>query len=672
MAISDFINLYSEKIATLTDNTNGDKELLESNLTRLKQINELLFVDKFKLVFIGEPGSGKTTTICNYLNLTTDLTPGKAFENVELFNTGSGRTTAFEVHYIKSDETKFEIYPMRLEEQKALLNEYLGYMWNKTFDIEQDTDEPDNQSSSREYDRIIRNMLGFSSENEFQTFIESDYSADMKSEYLDEMNNRVAFENRCIRSIIMPENVKDVKAWIKDTFNSINNGKNIAVAIPDRVDVLLCQNDIDFYFPDFVSEIIDTRGYDGNTRDDLIDYLKDKNSISIIMDEPKALPGERQKKILTEWIIKEDVDIIPRIAMFVKDKGNELANVNEADGDEEKGEEIKRNELERAVNNDKINYRIENTLFIDSYYGIITATKFIETANSRKKKKNIIEVCDEELRNDERMRVTNHFETMINAYKEYLNTESKKLMSIIENLFQEIESPSINRQMYDSLKKTVHYLIFLKDGLINTDNGDIIISAIESKYCNYFRKSVHWNSARKTTTMAGTWYKADIYSEYRQFIINQTINILSKNKDRMIRYIEENKKYEDIVPFVDACIEKINNDFLSMTNKIKDSSYRYCINCFTKINAVSTNNDLPSLQKIYDYRLEHFWDRAINVYGGQGYYGRLMDCFINHMYSSTLAQQTNMVIKAIVEKYYDNIIKLLNDKKDSINSSYII
>ena len=172
MPVDVFVSDYQKRLTKLTDNVPiSDITLLKSNLDRLKRINELLLINKFKLIFIGEPGSGKTTTICNLLGLTKDLGIKDVFSGFELFNTGTGRTTAFEVHYIKSNHTLFKIYPMDLSSQTALVSEYLNYMWNQVFKSNEEDSNNCSGGSSREYDRMIRNMLGFSSENIITDFI---------------------------------------------------------------------------------------------------------------------------------------------------------------------------------------------------------------------------------------------------------------------------------------------------------------------------------------------------------------------------------------------------------------------------------------------------------------------------------------------------------------------
>ncbi|MDE5768684.1 MAG: hypothetical protein K2H82_04785, partial [Oscillospiraceae bacterium] len=85
MSIDVFVSDYQKRLTKLTHNVPiSDITLLKSNLDRLKRINELLLINKFKLIFIGEPGSGKPTTICNLLGLTKDLEIKDVFSDFEL------------------------------------------------------------------------------------------------------------------------------------------------------------------------------------------------------------------------------------------------------------------------------------------------------------------------------------------------------------------------------------------------------------------------------------------------------------------------------------------------------------------------------------------------------------------------------------------------------------
>jgi hypothetical protein len=90
------------------------------------------------------------------------------------------------------------------------------------------------------------------------------------------------------------------KKWVKDTFNGINNGLFPDVAIPERVDISINPQDIPIQLPHFISEVVDTRGFEGNTREDLRQYINSDDTIIVLLDKPTEVPGENQKRKL--WV----------------------------------------------------------------------------------------------------------------------------------------------------------------------------------------------------------------------------------------------------------------------------------------------------------------------------------------------------------------------------------
>ena len=87
--IQNFLENNDKKgsIKIITENA------LRSKLEQLRKIENILEIDKYKLVFIGKFGSGKTTAI-NYL---FDLTYDTSKEFEEILFTAPGKTTLCEV-----------------------------------------------------------------------------------------------------------------------------------------------------------------------------------------------------------------------------------------------------------------------------------------------------------------------------------------------------------------------------------------------------------------------------------------------------------------------------------------------------------------------------------------------------------------------------------------------
>lgn len=646
-----FIDDYQKKLALLnSNNKSSNLELIKSNLERLTQIERQLAIESYRFVFIGEPGSGKTTTICNYLNLTKQLAPGDRFSGFELFDTASGRTTAFEVHYQRSDQTRFVIHPLEIAKQKALIQEFCEYNWRKAFQIDEKSAEEANKEvreGCSESDRIIRNMLEFTNDTSFQDFIKENYSGEAEDVFLQDMIARVNIEERTCTEIIYCADT-EIRKWLKTIFNEINFGKRKDTAIPEQVDVFLNPNDLDYYMPDFIAEIIDTRGYDGGSREDLRTYIRSEDTISIILDKVESLPGERQRIILSEWIDSSDSDIINRISLMIKDRDGALSRVNEANDDPEIGEKIKRNELIRSISANKLHYNENNTLFVDSYEGISLKQEYKIVEGRKKQAGKSVTDFDTEMRDYERQRITKHFEQIIRNMKESLTKEAEDIRHDTEQLYIAVTTASEIEIIQDKLKETEHLVSAVRDTL-NDEVEDSFCDS-EQPFCSQFRANTHWASARKTATLAwqGTWYRAEIYSSYMDFCEREVKKYSASKKEQIIGYIEDLRKCDtassEIGSFVNSCITRIELEYRRMIDNIR-------------------NRSKAQAEKAFDYA---FWTQAASVTRGSGYYDRLMETVRKQMRRSYLSQHTSEDIQKAIDQFFSEIVVTLQNKSQSL------
>ncbi len=633
MNLTEFISTQREKAEHMKKNiTPANRKLIETNLRRLETIERQLAITSYRLVFIGEPGSGKTTTICHYLNLIKEIEIGSKFDKIELFDTASGRTTAFEVHYLSADHTGFEIFPMEISKQLALVQDYCEYIWQLTFEnIDGDDDISQSQDTSTEYDRIIRNMLGFSSPKEFKEYVSSQYRENQRQIFLIDMLKKSAINDRNCTVLSYPEG-ENVKNWLKTTFNAINYGKHPDVSIPERVNILLNPNELKYDMPDFVSEVIDTRGYDGNAREDLRAYLEKEDTISVILDKVEDLPGVRQSKILSEWLDSVSSDVVNRISLMVKIKNDALSKVNEADGNPEKGEELKREELERAVISRKLHYDVQNTLFVDSYEGILCKARY-KVVGGKKQRTEVIDEFDEEIRQFEQQRMTDHFSQMIQRHKEKLSAEAEKIQQQTEQLFHAISS--------DRLAHVKTSLLTLKD--ILERNIRSFFPECEGDFCSYFRCTVHWKSAQKTISMNGEWWKADIYFEYMDYCERKVNFYILPIKQQMHDYIN-NLKSEDVSDemnaLVESCKRRIDFEYRQLIEKGKKKAGDLCHGALTP----------------------DFWqEKASYVDRGSGYYDRLMSTIEKQMLRTDLCGDTSAEFLKLVDTFFENVVSVLEN-----------
>lgn len=671
MDIERFVEEKRSQLHKLMDDiVDSDLTLINNDLARLQEIQKLLSIPQYRLVFIGNPGSGKTTTICNYLNLTDDDIVGKQFTNIELFNVGTGRTTAFEVHYRVGIQTEFKLYPMDIAEQETLIREYCEYEWGKAFpDSTEAKSGETSGESSREHDRIIRNMLGFKSSKEISETLARDYPQTDFAAFLEKMLQTARLSDRSVTSLRYDKSVP-AKQWIKKTFSDINNGRIGNISIPERVDVFFNPQDIQINLPGNVSEVIDTRGFEGNEREDLKKYLEADDTLPILVDRPEEVPGANQKKILSDWILEEQKDIIPRVSLFVKVRENALSQVNGAEGDPDAGEEIKREEISRTIQAERLHYLSENTLFLDSYEGIVTEKRPVlvpsKAAAPQKKLRVFVSQCYEELRHDNREKVTGHIDAVIARFHEMLTREAVEIEDRTEKLIAKISAPSQNKQYADFLAKAAHSLEVLRDGLIGlADDDGRIYEAFEDfndDFCRSFRyeSNIRWNSAKKTAFMTGTWYNAQLYDELSAFTFRLSKDVLQPVKNQALLYLREDN-FEDLRSFLDSCRSKTDDDYIELLNRIKANAHNIMVDAFTvavKGSELNYNSD-PSIRAHGD---EACWNRIQNTPGGTGYYDRLMGAFRRRMERKKVADDiTNMVIDE-TEAFFDDILKVLKEK----------
>ncbi|MHC5674256.1 hypothetical protein [Nostoc sp.] len=105
---------------------------LNSKLERSEQIEKILSIDKYKIVFIGTIGKVKNTAICHLFNLISDFKVSKTIngktknvsETKKLLSRGSGRITTCEVIIKASEKTYREIEPYTVDEMENLIFDF--------------------------------------------------------------------------------------------------------------------------------------------------------------------------------------------------------------------------------------------------------------------------------------------------------------------------------------------------------------------------------------------------------------------------------------------------------------------------------------------------------------------------------------------------------------------
>ena len=133
---------------------------LNLKLARLGEIEKILTIDKYTVVFIGTTGEGKTTAICHLFNLIGDFEVSKTIrgqvkrvtETQSLLATGSGRTTICEVIIKAGEKTYIEIEPYPAAQLESMILDFCD-----SFSEQENIQEP--RAMSKELERAIRNII---------------------------------------------------------------------------------------------------------------------------------------------------------------------------------------------------------------------------------------------------------------------------------------------------------------------------------------------------------------------------------------------------------------------------------------------------------------------------------------------------------------------------------
>lgn len=612
----------------------NDKKVINENIARLYRINELLDVDKYKLVFIGAPGSGKTTLICNYLDLLRDDFINKEPNDVPLLNTASGRTTAAEVHILKGKRTLIRIEPCKIKEQEGIVRIYCRTLWDKIFDTE---NEASSNSESAELDRIVRNMAGYSKNIDIENEIRENYKPEDYNKFCDYMIKKTCIHNR--KTILaIYDGTTDFKLWLKKTFSDINLGKAEKIPIPKRIFIQIAEYDYDFSLPEWADEVIDTRGFDGEGRLDVKSLIYQDNTINIILDKITTPIDERLHPIFNSWVVKENVDIIPRLSLVIACRNNELSSVCEAE-DEDEGEEIKRSEIGLCIKANNLNYENDNTIFYN-------AQGAYETKNAPRKSgtkiHNVSVITNIDAENAELYR--SFFSEEITGIKDKFRNEliieaediSQRTLNIFNNLKKQ---PTL----YDTERnRVVSKLEELKTQALSTfKNNKSVINSFDTMF-NKIKYNYHWATVRKTTEMYGEWSKCNIYGIIQGYLWSVVSNEFSDYKNQIDQLLNSiDPRLSNYIKSYQA-VERKN--YLKLKAYTEAEGYKHMLKTFN----VST-----------DEPRKEFWDKARAIHG-RGYLANVIDCYKNWIDNTAYDKGLCEIIYQCVSDYFDSIIEIVS------------
>ena len=312
-------------------------ERLDEFIKTIRHGAERLLKRDYDVAFIGSKGIGKSTAICRVTGLEV---PGP--ENAPptpVLEAGGGGVTICDVHLGTGHGYGLLAEPCSEQEIRAHVTDFARHI-KGTRVTAADRKEGNSQGIAQEIERAIRNLSGLRVRREKGPdgkTIRRDEAKDLADrtdgtrDYVVEVLARMELHRRDRRDIWYDRaSGKTPLAWLRETFEQINNGRHPDFTLPNRIDVIVdgpLLGDTDLSI-----RLIDTRGIDGtSTRADLERRLDEPHTLALLCsafnDAPSAAARvllDRAKQTGVRGLARNaTLLVLPRAneALAVKDEG---------------------------------------------------------------------------------------------------------------------------------------------------------------------------------------------------------------------------------------------------------------------------------------------------------------------------------------------------------------
>ena len=337
------------------DIKNGMAKRLEEFLLRINGTATPVLKTEHNVVFVGKIGVGKTTALCRMAGL--EVLKGDRPEPV--LEVGAGGTTVCEVRLQQGSGYGLHVEPMDTDDFHREVLEFANFLTRPSEEEspEQSEGDQDAHGTSKEIERVIRNMSGL-------TVIRKrlpdgnreriDQAKKLAEEHNDpstlagEILALIRPQQRTRHQIWYPElSGQEPLVWLKETFEQLNNGRHPEFSLPKRIDIIVSQT--------ILSEgplsvcLVDTKGIDATAeRADLEAYCNEPGTLMILCSSFNDTPSTEVQELLsrakdarfTGLGVKAAILSLPRSdeALAVKDDQG-ISAESVAEGYELKGEQ---------------------------------------------------------------------------------------------------------------------------------------------------------------------------------------------------------------------------------------------------------------------------------------------------------------------------------------------
>lgn len=311
----------------------------------IKKVASLLLKREHDITFIGSKGIGKSTAICKIAGLEV---PGiDSASALPVLEVGGGGVTVCDVHLGTGHGYGLLIEPCSEEEIRAHVMDFAEHIKGSGAGSEEDA-EDGAHGIAQEIERAIRNLADLK--------VKREKGPDGKTVRRDEAKE-LAAKSTTIREYVVdvlacmdlhrrdrrdiwhdPSTGKPPLAWLKDTFEQVNNGRHPDFTLPSRIEIIVPQPLLGETALSL--RMIDTRGIDRTAaRADLERRFDEPHTLALLCsgfnDAPSAdtrLLLERARHAGVRTLTRNAVLLVlPRAneALAVKDEGGARAQTIE-------------------------------------------------------------------------------------------------------------------------------------------------------------------------------------------------------------------------------------------------------------------------------------------------------------------------------------------------------
>ncbi|NJL57099.1 hypothetical protein HC928_19610 [bacterium] len=582
---------------------------LEGYSDRLHIIADLLRIEQYDLVFIGQVGTGKTTSISYLFNLTYEgevMEKGKRRKAlVNLLPTGSGRTTLCEM-LIKPDQSSLiEIETYDPKDFEQVVKQYCDYIWGKIG--KDDSDQKAAEALPAELNRAINNIVGLkmpalqsakaqgksetvppveaSSETEPA---DDDLEAVAQTKMLDreefarqfsDVNEfyeatlaRANLEQRTRMKIEPPQAFADEEAekrWIGENARRINVVSLPDIPLPKKVIIHVRAAILQLGNHSRISAIIDTKGLETDaSRKDVEQYIRNQpNALCVFCDRFPGAPSGIAPTI-TFYLTDEASDLDTRSAVFVLPYGDEPEKITNdttgaAIGDWDEGCELRERQIIETLTG-KAKFVKQNIIFYDAmrYYrkGRPDIEKFVDDPDDEDERRAAPQRALEAIEQD-KQRVLGEIEAVIQWRIDGLRAEVETIRTRLQKIKEQGGLSDADRVLIKLAKKAV----------LKAQQRDFSAATEFVPELLGWLGSLHWRTVRAIQSRFGNYktLQKDIYYQSSVIATTLTRSALRPTKEDIQNRLKEitanASNPEDVGAFIDQFIEDIDTRFENLT-----------------------------------------------------------------------------------------------------------